>query len=162
MKSEEGHSALTPWVIVTLYLCVGMLWLGAQAGVLGYFDVSLNRQSLRWQIGLFIVWLLATALVALWFMQRKARADQRGRETAQELELVVRHAPAGMARVHVGGAEIVWANAKLAGWLGRSVESLRGQDFRVLVPVNDQDEVALQLQRLLDGSTDYFRCCASA
>ena len=59
MKSEEGHSALTSWVIVTLYLCVGMLWLGAQAGVLGYFDVSLNRQSLRWQIGLFIVWLLA-------------------------------------------------------------------------------------------------------
>ncbi len=56
MKSEEGHSPLTPWVIVTLYLCVGMLWLGAQAGVLGYFDVSLNRQSLRWQIGLFIVW----------------------------------------------------------------------------------------------------------
>jgi membrane protein implicated in regulation of membrane protease activity len=106
MKSEEGHSALTPWVIVTLYLCVGMLWLGAQAGVLGYFDVSLNRQSLRWQIGLFIVWLLATALVALWFMQRKARADQRGRETAQELELVVRHAPAGMARVHVGGARL--------------------------------------------------------
>ncbi|MDH1333058.1 EAL domain-containing protein [Comamonas thiooxydans] len=165
MKSEEGHSALTPRVIVTLYLCVGMLWLGAQAGVLGYFDVSLNRQSLRWQIGLFIVWLLATALIALWFMQRKARADQRGRETAQELELVVRHAPAGMARVHVGGAEIVWANAKLAGWLGCSVESLRGQDFRVLVPVNDQDDVALQLQRLLDGSTDYFqvlRQCVNA
>lgn len=157
MKSEGGHSRLTPWVIVTLYVCAGMMWLGAQASVLGYFAVSLNRQSLRWQIGLFIVWLLATALIALWFMRRKQRADQRNRETAQELELIVRHAPAGMARVHVGGAEIVWANAKLAGWLGRSVESLRGQDFRALVPPDDQNEIAVQLERLLDGRSDHYQ-----
>ena len=165
MKSERGHSRLTPWVLVTLYVCAGMMWLGAQASVLDYFQVSLNQRSLRWQIALFIVWLLVTALVALWFMQRKQRADQRGRETAQELELVVRHAPAGMARVHVGGAEIVWANAKLASWLGRSVESLRGQDFRTLVPADEQDGIAQQLERLLDGSISYYqvlRQCVNA
>ena len=101
MKSEEGHSALTPRVIVALYLCAGMLWLGAQAGVLNYFDVSLNRQSLRWQIGLFIVWLLATALVALWFMQRRARADQRGRQFV--IETPRHHADAAGAHA-LGGA----------------------------------------------------------
>lgn len=45
------------------------------------------------------------------------------------------------------------------------MESLRGRDFRVLVPVHDRDEVVLQLQRLLDGSTDYFqvlRQCVNA
>ncbi|MEG0936887.1 MAG: EAL domain-containing protein [Comamonas sp.] len=165
MKSEGGHSRLTPWVIVTLYVCAGMMWLGAQASVLDYFAVSLNRQSLRWQIGLFIVWLLVTALVALWFMQRKRQADQRSRETAQELELIVRYAPAGMARVHLGGGKIAWANAKLAGWLGCSVESLRGQDFRALVLADDKEEIALQLERLLDGSTNYYqalRTCVNA
>ena len=108
MKSEEGHSALTPWVIVTLYLCVGMLWLGAQAGVLGYFDVSLNRQSLRWQIGLFIVWLLATALIALWFMQRKARADQRaGRRRRSWSWWCATHRPVWLA--------CMWAVQRLSG-----------------------------------------------
>ena len=157
MKSEGGHSRVTPWVLGTLYVGAGMMWLAAQAWVLDYFDVSAHQQGLRWQIGLFLAWLLVTAMVAGWLLQRKQRADHVRRETAQELELVVRHAPAGMARVHVGGGEIVWANAKLAGWLGRSVESMLGQDFRELVPADDSAEVALQLERLLDGSSDYFQ-----
>lgn len=157
MKSEGGHSRVTPRVLVTLYVCAGMIWLAAQAWVLDYFDVSAHQLGVRWQIGLFLAWLLVTALVAGWLLKRKQRADQVRRETAQELELVVRHAPAGMARVHVGGGEIAWANAKLAGWLGRSVESMRGQDFRELVPADDRDEVALQIERLLDGSSDYFQ-----
>jgi hypothetical protein len=75
--------------------------------VLGYFDVSLNRQSLRWQIGLFIVWLLATALVALCSCSAR-RAPTSVAGTAQELELVVRHAPAGMAAC-------MWAVQRLSG-----------------------------------------------
>ena len=157
MKSVGGHSRVTPWVLVTLYVCAGVLWLGAQAWVLNYFDVSTHRQSIRWQIGLFIAWLLVSSAVAVWLITRKSRADQVRQETAQELELVVRHAPAGMARVHVGGAEIVWANAKLAGWLGCSVESMAGQDFRSLVPADDRVEVEQQLGRLLDGRQDYFQ-----
>ena len=157
MKSVGGHSRVTPWVLVTLYVCAGVLWLGAQAWVLNYFDVSTHRQSIRWQIGLFVAWLLVSSAVAVWLITRKSRADQVRQETAQELELVVRHAPAGMARVHVGGAEIVWANAKLAGWLGCSVESMAGQDFRSLVPADDRAEVEQQLGRLLDGRQDYFQ-----
>ena len=157
MKSVGGHSCVTPWVLVTLYVCAGVLWLGAQAWVLNYFDVSTHRQSIRWQIGLFVAWLLVSSAVAVWLITRKSRADQVRQETAQELELVVRHAPAGMARVHVGGAEIVWANAKLAGWLGCSVESMAGQDFRSLVPADDRAEVEQQLGRLLDGRQDYFQ-----
>jgi diguanylate cyclase (GGDEF)-like protein/PAS domain S-box-containing protein len=134
-----------------------MMWLGAQAWVLNYFDVSTHRQSIRWQIGLFVAWLLVSSAVAVWLIARKSRADQVRQETAQELELVVRHAPAGMARVHVGGAEIVWANAKLAGWLGCSVESMAGQDFRSLVPADDRAEVEQQIGRLLDGRQDYFQ-----
>ncbi|MDR2298211.1 MAG: EAL domain-containing protein [Comamonas sp.] len=157
MKSVGGHSRVTPWVLVTLYVCAGMMWLGAQAWVLNYFDVSTHRQSIRWQIGLFVAWLLVSSAVAVWLIARKSRADQVRQETAQELELVVRHAPAGMARVHVGGAEIVWANAKLAGWLGCSVESMAGQDFRSLVPADDRAEVEQQIGRLLDGRQDYFQ-----
>ena len=157
MKSEGGHSRVTPWVLVTLYMCAGMMWLGAQAWVLNYFEVSTNQQSVRWQIGLFIVWLLVSSAVAVWLILRKRRADLVRQETAQELELVVRHAPAGMARVHLGGAEIAWANAKLAGWLGCSVDSMTGQDFRSLVPADDREEVDQQIERLLDGSLDYFQ-----
>ena len=157
MKSEGGHSRVTPWVLGTLYVGAGMMWLAAQAWVLDYFDVSAHQQGLRWQIGLFLAWLLVTAMVASWLLQRKQRADHVRRETAQELELVVRHAPAGMARVHVGGGEIVWANAKLAGWLGCSVESLKGQDFRVLVPSSNSEEVSAQLASLLQGQIDHFQ-----
>ena len=157
MKSEGGHSRLTPGVIVTLYVGLGVMWLAAQAAVLAYFGVSPNLQSLPWQIALFAVWLLGTALAVLWFIRRQQQADLQRQEVAQELDLVVRHAPAGMARVHVGGAQIVWANAKLAGWLGCSVESLRNQDFRRVVPADDEAEVALQLERLLDGSIDYYQ-----
>lgn len=161
MKSDGGHSRLTPWVIVTLYVCAGMMWLGAQASVLDYFGVSLNRQSLPWQLGLFLVWLLVTALLAFCLMRNKQKSDQRSRETAQELDLIVRYAPAGMARVHAGNAEIIWANPKLAGWLGCTTQSLHGKDFRELVPADDKDEIALQLERLLDGRTHYFQALRS-
>ena len=157
MKNERGNSRIAPWVFITLYVCAGVIWLGAQAWVLDYFDVSTHQQSVRWQISLFIAWLLISSAVAARLIARKHRADQVRQETAQELELVVRYAPAGMARVHVGGAEISWANAKLAGWLGCSVESLRGKDFRALVPADDPAEVALQIERLLDGSLNHFQ-----
>lgn len=117
MKNERGNSRIAPWVFITLYVCAGVIWLGAQAWVLDYFDVSTHQQSVRWQISLFIAWLLISSAVAARLIARKHRADQVRQETAQELELVVRYAPAGMARVHVGGAEISWANAKLAGWV---------------------------------------------
>ena len=157
MKSEGGHSRVTPRVLVTLYVCAGVLWLGAQIWVLDHFEGSARQEGELWQIGLFLAWLLGTAVVAGWLSQRKQRADQMQRETGQELALVVRHAPAGMARVHVGGAEIVWANAKLAGWLGCSVDSLKGQDFRVLVPSGNPEEVSAQLANLLQGQIDHFQ-----
>ena len=156
MKSEGGRSRVTSGSLMALYVCAGLLWLWAQEWLLAYFEVA-GPQSTRWQISCFVVWLLATALAGGWLHRRKRGAERQRKETAQELELVVRHAPAGMARVHVGGAEIVWANAKLAGWLGRSVDSLRGQDFRVLVPSDDPQQVAQLMERLLDGSSDHFQ-----
>ncbi|MEQ6434750.1 EAL domain-containing protein [Comamonas sp. w2-DMI] len=157
MKSEGGHSHIRPWMLVALYVCAGMTWLGAQAWVLAYFGVSAHQRSARWQIALFAAWLLITALIGAWLLVRKRSAEGVRQETAQELALVARHAPAGIARVRFDGAEIVWANARLAGWLGRSADSLQGENFRLLVPADDPQEVKRQMASLVAGECDHFQ-----
>ena len=72
MKSRRAFLRSHLGAIVTLYWS-GDALVGA-GGRARLFDVSLNRiQSLRWQIGLFIVWLLATKRHGLlpWFTQRR-------------------------------------------------------------------------------------------
>lgn len=157
MKSEGAQTHAAPWALIALYLCAGIAWLGTQAWVLAYFEVETHRQSVRWQVGLFLVWLAVTALIGAGFLVRQRRADRVRRETAQELELVVRYAPAGIARVHLGGAQIVWANDRLAGWLGCCVDSLKGGNFRELVPAEDPDEALRQVQLLASGAIDHFQ-----
>ena len=157
MKSEGVHSRIRPGVLVAFYVCAGVGWLWAQAWVHAYFGVSANQRSARWQIALFAAWLLITALIGAWLLVRKRNAEGVGQETAQELALVARHAPAGIARVRLDGAEIVWANARLAGWLGRSADSLQGESFRLLVPADDPEEAQQQMASLVNGDCDHFQ-----
>ncbi|MEG0445512.1 MAG: EAL domain-containing protein [Comamonas sp.] len=157
MESKERYRRVSLWGLFVLYMCAGLLWLWAQASVLDYFDAPVNSRSLKWQIALFLSWLLSTAVVGVWLLQRMRRAEHRRNETAQELALIVRHAPAGMTRVQVENAEIIWANDKLASWLGLSVESLVGQDFRQLVQVDDAQESKRLITQLVDGHLTHFQ-----
>ena len=59
--------------------------------------------------------------------------------------------PGAPTRCDRCGAEIVWANARLAGWLGRSADSLQGENFRLLVPADDPQEVKRQMASLVAG-----------
>lgn len=157
MKSKEQHRHIRLWGLFALYVCAGLAWLWAQAWVLDYFEVAFDARSVKWQIALFVCWLLSTAVVGAWLLLRMQRAERKRSETTQELQLVVRHAPAGMARVLVGNAEIIWGNDTLARWLGLSVESLSGQDFRQLVPADDPLGVTRQMDLLIDGSLAHFQ-----
>ncbi|WP_280191501.1 putative bifunctional diguanylate cyclase/phosphodiesterase [Delftia sp. PS-11] len=146
---------------IALYICTGLLGLCAVRWLLDWLQLSPGQS---WGFGLLAMalWLLATALAATALaatgpLARMRRADGVHTQSVQELALLARHAPAGMAQVLLGGARIGWANERLAGWLGRSAESLQGEDFRQLVPPDDPQETLRLFDALIAGHIDSFQ-----
>ncbi|PWW44379.1 sensor domain-containing protein [Melaminivora alkalimesophila] len=148
---------MTPAWGVALYLVLGVAWV-----VVG--DLLLERwvggspQLGRWHALKGWGFMLLTALLAWWLLERMRRAEKQRWGLARELARIARDAPAGMARVDPAAHfRIVWANELLCEWTGLSVEELRHRRFRELVVPKDADLAAHQLEDLLAGRVDHYQ-----
>jgi len=83
------------------------------------------------------------------------RAEKVRMAMAQELTQIVRHAPAGFARVALDGS-FLWANARLCDLLGATPAQTLGLNFRDVMIAQDPDWAASQLERLLAGEIDHY------
>ncbi len=103
------------------------------------------------------LYVLLTAALAWWLLLRAQRAEVKHWTLAQELALVARYAPAGMARVDLETMRITWANERLCQWLGMDVHEVLQQRFREWVVPDDQSWATQQLENLLDGRINYYQ-----
>ena len=83
------------------------------------------------------------------------RAEKVRMAMAQELTQIVRHAPAGFARVALDG-RFLWANTRLCDLLGAEPVQTLSLNFRDVMIAQDPDWAASQLQRLLAGEIDHY------
>ena len=83
------------------------------------------------------------------------RAEKVRMAMAQELTQIVRHAPAGFARVALDG-RFLWANTRLYDLLGAEPAQTLSLNFRDVMIAQDPDWAASQLERLLAGEIDHY------
>ena len=83
------------------------------------------------------------------------RAEKVRMAMAQELTQIVRHAPAGFARVALDG-KLLWANTRLYDLLGAEPAQTLSLNFRDVMIAQDPDWAASQLERLLAGEIDHY------
>ena len=83
------------------------------------------------------------------------RAEKVRMAMAQELTQIVRHAPAGFARVALDG-KLLWANTRLCDLLGAEPVQTLSLNFRDVMIAQDPHWAASQLQRLLAGEIDHY------
>jgi diguanylate cyclase (GGDEF)-like protein/PAS domain S-box-containing protein len=131
---------------MALYAGVALPWLGATL----WLPERLQLPSLT-------LWILVSGLLLARSVRNLHQDESVRSHSVRGMELLLQHAPAGMARVHLGGARIGWANDRLAQWLGRSPASLQGQDFRALVPPDDPQETLRLFDALMAGRIDSFQ-----
>ena len=143
-----------PWRGMLLYLVVGVVWVFAGDAALAHW-VDDPAQLTRLQTWKGWGYVLLTSGLAWWMLRRMRRAEQVRLAMAQELTQIVRHAPAGFARVAPDG-RFLWANDRLCRLLGLPLARVRGLDFREVVPAHDRDWANAQLARLLAGEIDHY------
>ncbi len=151
------QARMTPLWGMLLYLAAGAAWVAAGDWLL---DRWLHgSEHMRWWQS-FKGWLfvLASSLLAGWLLARMRRAEQLRSALSHELAQVAHHAPAGIARVDPHSLATLWANDRLCGWLGLSLEALRGQPLRDLVQPADLAQARRQLQALLTGRIQHYQC----
>lgn len=99
---------------------------------------------------------LAGSLV-VWLLLHWRRGGAAQRTLARQVEQVLRHAPAGMARLSMDG-RLLWANDRLREWMGLAPgEPLPQVNFREVVFATDKEWVQRQLQRLRAGEIDHYQ-----
>ncbi|MDR6155378.1 diguanylate cyclase (GGDEF)-like protein/PAS domain S-box-containing protein [Acidovorax delafieldii] len=96
-----------------------------------------------------------TSGLAWWLLRRMRRAEKVRMAMAQELTQIVRHAPAGFARVALDG-RFLWANTRLCDLLGAEPVQTLSLNFRDVMIAQDPDWAASQLERLLAGEIDHY------
>ncbi|MDR3004609.1 MAG: EAL domain-containing protein [Acidovorax sp.] len=156
MQHEGSVPHMAPWRAMVFYLVFGLLWFGVADTLLPHWTAGkINPTALhRWSIYLFV---LITGLLAAWQMHRMMRAEAQRAATMQEFFHIVRHAPAGIARVDPVSGHVLWANGRLCRMLGLSLSELVLRDFRVLAPSNDPQDAQGQVERLLSNELDHFQ-----
>lgn len=152
---NEGHgSSLVPWRGMLLYLMLGVAWVFAGDVLLAHWvtDPALLTRFQTWKRWGYVV---LTSGLAWWLLRRMRRAEKARMAMAQELTQIVRHAPAGFARVALDG-RFLWANTRLCDLLGAEPAQTLSLNFRDVMIAQDPDWAALQLQRLLAGEIDHY------
>jgi len=137
-----------------LYLVLGVAWVFAGDAALAHW-VDDPVQLTRLQTWKGWGYVLLTSGLAWWMLRRMRRAEKVRLAMAQELSQIVRHAPAGFARVAPDG-RFLWANARLCNLLGMPLARVRGLDIHDVMPAPDRDWAATQLSRLLAGEIDHY------
>lgn len=159
MEYERLEPRLSPYRVVSLYMLLSMAWI-----VLG--DLALARwvrdpvEIAQWKSYGGYALVLVSGLFGVWLLQRIQRDDAVRASALEDRELILRYAPAGIARVRVGG-QIEWANSQLGRMLGMSPQALCGQNFRDWVfPANREVEgpqVDRLLERLWAGEMGFYQ-----
>src|SRR5690606_18389544 len=105
-----------------LYLLVGVVWVAATDAILTRWvaDPDLLARLHTWKGWVYVV---ITSLLALVLLRRVGRSEWRQSAVARELAQVMRHTPAGIARVALDG-RIQWANERLCELLAVSLDEL--------------------------------------
>ena len=154
MGDPGNGTEMAPWRGMLLYLVLGVAWVFAGDVALAHWvdDPALLTRFQTWKGWGYV---LLTSGLAWWMLRRMRRAEKVRLAMAQELSQIVRHAPAGFARVAPDG-RILWANARLCNLLGLPLSRVLGLNFRDLVPAPDRDWAAAQLARLLAGEIDHY------
>jgi len=143
-----------PWRGMLLYLVLGVAWVFAGDALLAHW-VTDPTQLTHWQTWKGWGYVLLTSVLAGWMLRRMRRAERVRWAMARELSQVVRHAPAGFARVAPDG-RFLWANERLCDLLGAPLAQVRTLNFRDVILAPDRDAATAQLTRLLAGEIDHY------
>ena len=154
MDEPGDASKLRPWQGMLLYLVVGVAWVFVGDALLIHWvrDPEALTHFQTWKGWGYVAF---TALLAWWLLRRMRRAERVRMAMAQELSQIVRHAPAGFARVALDG-QILWANGRLCGLLGASLEHLLTLRARDVMPPPDLERARILLARLVEGEIDHY------
>lgn len=154
MGNEGYASSLVPWRGMLLYLVLGVAWVFAGDVLLAHWvtDPALLTRFQTWKGWGYVA---LTSGLAWWLLRRMRRAEKVRMAMAQELTQIVRHAPAGFARVALDGS-FLWANARLCDLLGAEPVQTLSLNFRDVMIAQDPDWAASQLERLLAGEIDHY------
>ncbi|MDR6765500.1 diguanylate cyclase (GGDEF)-like protein/PAS domain S-box-containing protein [Acidovorax delafieldii] len=137
-----------------LYLVLGVAWVFAGDVLLAHWvtDPALLTRFQTWKGWGYVA---LTSGLAWWLLRRMRRAEKVRMAMAQELTQIVRHAPAGFARVALDG-RFLWANTRLCDLLGAEPVQTLSLNFRDVMIAQDPDWAASQLERLLAGEIDHY------
>lgn len=157
MQRVDGSATRwTPYRALAWYLALGVVWFWVGSWALPQWVTDPVWQQRAYR-GWAYVFVLITGLCAAWLVQRVRSVEARRLSVMQELTQVVRHAPAGIARVRVSDGLILWANARLASKLGLSLSELQARDFRTLLQPANPKWVEMQRNRLLAGEIEHYQ-----
>ena len=137
-----------------LYLLLGLVWVLVGDMLLARW-VTDPAQLLGWQIWKGWAYVALTSGLTWWFLRRVQRAENSHTAMAHELAHLLRHAPAGIARVALDG-QLLWANHRLCVLLGASLEQVVGLDFPTVIASHDRDWAKRQLACLIAGEIDHY------
>ena len=157
-KEIMGYSSSAPqwppWRGMLLYLVTGVVWVFAGDALLAHWvsDPALLTRLQTWKGWSYV---LLTSALAWWLLRRIRSAEKVRLAMVQELSQIVRHAPAGVARMEIGG-RFLWANARLCALLGVSFEHVTRLNFRDVLVTPNREWALAQLDRLLAGEIDHY------
>lgn len=157
-KEIMGYSGSAPqwppWRGMLLYLVTGVVWVFAGDALLAHWvsDPALLTRLQTWKGWSYV---LLTSALAWWLLRRIRSAEKLRLAMVQELSQIVRHAPAGVARMEIGG-RFLWANARLCALLGVSFEHVTRLNFRDVLVTPNREWALAQLDRLLAGEIDHY------
>ena len=153
MVKNRAPAQWRPWQALVLYLALGVFWILAG-------DWAVRRWAPEATAQHFYVWkgwlyVLLTGLLAWWLLRRVQRAERVRAAAEQHMAALLRHAPAGMARLDLQG-QVLWANAHFLQMLGGTLEQVQGLPFASLVQAGNPPRPCPRFQRLLAGQTDHY------
>ena len=157
-KEIMGYSGSAPqwppWRGMLLYLVTGVVWVFAGDALLAHWvsDPALLTRLQTWKGWSYV---LLTSALAWWLLRRIRSAEKLRLAMVQELSQIVRHAPAGVARMEIGG-RFLWANGRLCALLGVSFEQVTRLNFRDVLVTPNREWALAQLDRLLAGEIDHY------
>jgi len=148
---------MTPARGLALYLLAGAAWVFVGDALMAQWLYGAGHTPSPWHMVKGLVFVLLSGLLCWWLLTRMRSAEQQRGALARELAHVVRHAPAGIARVDPHSLVVLWANDRLAGWLELPALALPGRDLRELAPAVDEARAAQLLQALLAGGASHYQ-----
>ncbi len=151
MDSKGPGPRGSPWRGAFLYLAAGTLSVLAGEAVLESCASDIGQALFLRRAGGLLCVVLGAALV-FWLLQRLQRAEARHVAARRERDQLVRHLPAGVARIALDG-RVLWMNGSLRQWLGLPPDGAvpEGLDFHALVRPVDPLAVAGLAERLRAG-----------